>query len=70
MRTDTRTCVFVFVCNMRCQAGGFARRCSASGRSVYPRIDPAIITLVTCGLDWCLLGRKADWPQGRCVGWW
>jgi hypothetical protein len=34
-------------------------------RSVYPRIDPAIITLVTAG-DWALLGRKAEWPAGRC----
>jgi hypothetical protein len=46
------------------QAGGFARRCSSSGRVVYPRIDPAIITLVMHG-DWCLLGRKQGWPAGR-----
>jgi hypothetical protein len=34
-------------------------------RSAYPRIDPAIITLITAG-DWALLGRKAEWPTGRC----
>lgn len=45
--------------------GGFSRQCPSSGRSVYPRIDPAIITLVTAGKDWCLLGRKKGWPQGR-----
>ncbi|GBF93962.1 hypothetical protein Rsub_06211 [Raphidocelis subcapitata] len=44
--------------------GGFARRVPSTGRSVYPRIDPAIITLVTAG-DWALLGRKAEWPAGR-----
>lgn len=47
--------------------GGFSRQCPSSGRSVYPRIDPAIITLVTAGEDWCLLGRKKGWPRGRSV---
>jgi NADH pyrophosphatase NudC (nudix superfamily) len=46
--------------------GGFARRVPSTGRCVYPRIDPAIITLVTAG-DWALLGRKAEWPAARCV---
>jgi NAD+ diphosphatase len=44
---------------------GFSRTCEDSGRAVYPRIDPAIITLVTAGSDWCLLGRKEGWPTGR-----
>lgn len=44
--------------------GGRSRVCSATGRSVYPRIDPAVLALVTCG-DYCLLGRKAEWPAGR-----
>jgi hypothetical protein len=47
--------------------GGFSRKCSSSGRSLYPRIDPAIITLVTGGSEWCLLGRKHEWPKGRWV---
>lgn len=50
------------------QEGGFSRKCSSSGRVVYPRIDPAIITLVTGGGGWCLLGRKHEWPKGRWVG--
>lgn len=50
----------------RTQDGGFSRKCSASGRVLYPRVDPAIITLVTAGADWCLLGRKPDWVAGRC----
>ena len=34
-----------------------------SGRSVWPRVDPAVIMLTTAGLDeeWCLLGRKPEW---------
>lgn len=49
------------------QQGGWARVCSASGSKAFPRIDPAIITLVTAG-DWALLGRKSGWPDGRW-GW-
>jgi NAD+ diphosphatase len=47
-------------------AGGNMRRCSnaACGQPVFPRTDPAIIVLVADG-DRCLLGRKADWPEGR-----
>jgi ADP-ribose pyrophosphatase YjhB (NUDIX family) len=33
-------------------------------RSVYPRLDPAVIVAVGCG-DWLLLGRKASWEAGR-----
>jgi ADP-ribose pyrophosphatase YjhB (NUDIX family) len=33
-------------------------------RTDYPRIDPAIITLVTAG-EWALLGRKPGWAAGR-----
>ena len=47
-------------------AGGNMRRCSNAdcGQPVFPRTDPAIIVLVADG-DRCLLGRKADWPEGR-----
>ena len=47
-------------------AGGNMRRCSSAecGQPVFPRTDPAIIVLVADG-DRCLLGRKADWPEGR-----
>lgn len=34
------------------------------GREFFPRIDPAIIVLVTCG-DACLLGRNVRWPPRR-----
>lgn len=34
------------------------------GRQTFPRIDPAIIVLVTHG-DACLLGRNAAWPPRR-----
>eukprot|EP00879_Flechtneria_rotunda_P031381 GHRR01034277.1.p1 GENE.GHRR01034277.1~~GHRR01034277.1.p1 ORF type:complete len:428 (+),score=118.51 GHRR01034277.1:412-1695(+) len=47
------------------QDGGYSRKCPTSGRVLYPRIDPAIITLVTAGEDWCLLGSKSGWPGGR-----
>lgn len=46
--------------------GGYSRKCSQSGSSAYPRIDPAVIMLVTSPCQaFCLLGRKAEWPQGR-----
>ncbi len=34
------------------------------GRRLFPRVDPAIIVLVSDG-DRCLLGRQAKWPPGR-----
>jgi NAD+ diphosphatase len=47
---------------------GASRKCTGSGcnRSVYPRLDVATIMLITspCG-NYALLGRKANWPQGR-----
>ncbi|KAG2452315.1 hypothetical protein HYH02_003339 [Chlamydomonas schloesseri] len=38
----------------------------ARPESVYPRIDPAVIMLITsrCG-QWALLGRKQEWPTDR-----
>ena len=44
--------------------GGHERACSACGTQVFPRLDPAIIVLVTDGQR-CLLGRQAAWPKGR-----
>lgn len=49
---------------MEALQGGFARICPGTDKFAYPRIDPAIITLVTQD-DWCLLGRKEGWPAGR-----
>ncbi|PSC76346.1 NADH pyrophosphatase [Micractinium conductrix] len=51
-------------------SGGHSRTPTATAtdsrrpRSVYPRIDPAVIVAVSCG-DWLLLGRKASWIDGR-----
>lgn len=47
-------------------AGGNLRICSAAdcAATIFPRVDPAIIVLVSAG-DECLLGRQADWPEGR-----
>ena len=42
------------------------RVCSnpSCGETIYPRIDPVVITLVCCG-DWCLLGHNKRWTPGR-----
>lgn len=42
--------------------GGHERRCENCGTESYPRLDPAIIVLVTHG-ERCLLGRQAAWPE-------
>ena len=44
--------------------GGHERVCAACGAILFPRLDPAIIVLVTDG-DRCLLGRQVSWPKGR-----
>jgi NAD+ diphosphatase len=43
--------------------GGYMRQCSNPdcGIEHFPRLDPAVIMLVTSG-DRCLLGRQAVWP--------
>mmetsp|Transcript_29461 Transcript_29461/g.55770 ORF Transcript_29461/g.55770 Transcript_29461/m.55770 type:complete len:440 (-) Transcript_29461:1900-3219(-) len=47
---------------------GSARKCTDEScrTSVYPRIDPAVIMLITspCG-EYALLGRNKRWPSGR-----
>jgi NAD+ diphosphatase len=46
-------------------AGHVAKCCNeACGAEQFPRIDPAIIVLVTDG-ERALLGRQAAWPAGR-----
>lgn len=47
-------------------AGGNSRICvnAECGREVFPRVDPAVIVLVSDG-ERCLLGRQASWPEGR-----
>jgi NAD+ diphosphatase len=45
---------------------GHVLKCSddACGNQQFPRIDPAIIVLITDG-ERALLGRQAEWPAGR-----
>ncbi len=50
----------------RAMQGGHVRQCTnpVCGEQVFPRIDPAIIVLITDG-ERVLLGRQASWPAGR-----
>jgi len=43
---------------------GHARECLSCKTKYYPRTDPAVIMLITCG-EYCLLGRQHRWPPGR-----
>jgi NAD+ diphosphatase len=44
---------------------GHSRRCVNDGSEHFPRLDPAVIMLVTDPEDRCLLARNAMWPQRR-----
>jgi len=44
---------------------GHARKCPVDGSEHFPRVDPAMIVLVTDGQDRCLLARNAMWPERR-----
>jgi NAD+ diphosphatase len=44
---------------------GHARKCPVDGSEHFPRVDPAMIVLVTDGGDRCLLARNALWPERR-----
>jgi NAD+ diphosphatase len=60
--------VFCGICGNvnRIESSGHKLVCSNEecGRQSFPRIDPAIIVLVTQG-DACLLGHNANWPPRR-----
>ena len=53
----------------RCGAGtvvaqaGWQRDCPACGAHHFPRTDPVVIMLITCGNS-VLLGRSPGWPEG------
>ena len=51
---------------MQSMSAGHVMKCSnaACGAEHFPRLDPAIIVLVTDG-ERALLGRQASWPEGR-----
>jgi NAD+ diphosphatase len=44
---------------------GWVRRCVRDGSEHYPRTDPAVIMSVIDPADRLLLGRGAQWPEGR-----
>ena len=46
-------------------ASGHARRCPVDGSEHFPRVDPAMIVLVTDSADRALLARNARWPERR-----
>jgi len=50
----------------RAESGGNTRVCSddTCATRIFPRVDPAIIVLVTKD-DKCLLGRQSSWPENR-----
>ncbi|MDE1984771.1 MAG: NAD(+) diphosphatase [Gammaproteobacteria bacterium] len=48
----------------RSQRAGHELRCTACGNIVYPRVNPAVIMLVTHG-ERCLLGRQPEWVPNR-----
>ncbi len=58
---------FCGVCGAPCAnvQGGHVRRCTRPECAAdhFPRTDPAVIVLVTCG-ERCLLGRQKSWPRG------
>jgi NAD+ diphosphatase len=45
-------------------SAGHVMHCAACGTDAFPRIDPAIIVLISDG-ERALLGRQAAWPKGR-----
>jgi NAD+ diphosphatase len=47
------------------EQAGHSRRCPVDGSEHFPRLDPAVIMLVTDPDDRCLLARNAQWPQRR-----
>jgi NAD+ diphosphatase len=51
---------------LRLEAAGHRAKCTnpQCGIEHFPRTDPAIIVIVTCG-DACLLGRGPQWPERR-----
>ena len=46
-------------------AAGHAQRGPADGSEHFPRVDPAVIMLVTDPDDRCLLARNRRWPERR-----
>ncbi|MDN5997588.1 MAG: NAD(+) diphosphatase [Acidipropionibacterium jensenii] len=49
----------------RLTSGGPTRVCTACGREVFPRTDPAVISAVVDRQDRIALGRQPSWAPGR-----
>jgi NAD+ diphosphatase len=49
---------------MTAAQGGHVMQCAACSHQQFPRLDPAVIVLVTDG-ERALLGRQPAWPPGR-----
>jgi NAD+ diphosphatase len=47
------------------ELAGHSRRCVVDESEHFPRLDPAVIMLVTDPDDRCLLARNAMWPERR-----
>ena len=47
------------------EQAGWIRRCTRDSSEHYPRTDPAVIMAVVDDDDRLLLGRNAQWPEGR-----
>jgi NAD+ diphosphatase len=47
------------------ESSGHARKCPVDGSEHFPRVDPAMIVLVTDPDDRCLLARNVMWPSRR-----
>ena len=47
------------------EQAGWIRRCTRDRSEHYPRTDPAVIMAVVDDDDRLLLGRNAQWPEGR-----
>jgi NAD+ diphosphatase len=59
---------FCSVCGsaLQLESAGHRAQCTNSlcAAEHFPRTDPAMIVIVSCG-DACLLGRQASWPKAR-----
>ena len=44
---------------------GHSRHCPVDNSEHFPRLDPAVIMLVTDPADRCLLARNSRWPERR-----
>lgn len=64
-RARHRHCGVCGAPTLSCSAG-HSLQCSSSecGAEFFPRIDPAVIVLVSDG-EYALLGRQSSWPTGR-----